>query len=102
MAYVSFISDEDLLRCIRELHQSYERCKRNSTVDKFYSNKVDPIKFQFDMAFNDIDEEAYIKSEILTKKELVFEPTNYYYEMLKGRIGDDKKDENNKKSIQTG
>mgnify|MGYP001058633198 CR=1 FL=1 len=64
MAYVSFISDEDLLRCIRELHQSYERCKRNSTVDKFYSNKVDPIKFQFDMAFNDIDEESYIKSEI--------------------------------------
>ena len=26
---------------------------------------------------------------------------NYYYELLKGRIGDDKKDENNKKSIQT-
>ena len=45
---------------------------------------------------------AYIRSEFLTPKELVFEPTNYYYEMLKGRIGDDKKDENNKKSIQTG
>lgn len=64
MAYVSFISDEDLLKCIKELHQSYERCKRNSTVEKFYSNKVDPIKFQFDMAFNEIDEESYIKSEI--------------------------------------
>lgn len=64
MAYVSFISDEDLLKCIRELHQSYERCKKNSTVEKFYSNKVDPIKFQFDMAFNEIDEESYIKSEI--------------------------------------
>ena len=34
---------------------------------------------------------AYIRSEFLTPKELVFEPTNYYYEMLKGRIGDDKK-----------
>ena len=45
---------------------------------------------------------AYIRSEFLTPKELVFDPTNYYYEMLKGRIGDDKKDENNKKSIQTG
>lgn len=45
---------------------------------------------------------AYVRSEFLTPKELVFEPTNYYYEMLKGRIGDDKKDENNKKSIQTG
>ena len=45
---------------------------------------------------------AYIKSEFLTPKELVFNPTNYYYEILKGRIGDEKKDENNKKSIQTG
>ena len=45
---------------------------------------------------------AYIRSEILTPKELVFNPTNYYYELLKGRIGDEKKDENNKKSIQTG
>lgn len=64
MAYLSFISDEDLLQCIKELHQSYEKCKKNSTVTKFYSNKVDPIKFQFDMAFNEIDEESYIKSEI--------------------------------------
>lgn len=45
---------------------------------------------------------AYIRSEFLTPKELVFNPTNYYYEILKGRIGDVKKDENNKKSIQTG
>ena len=45
---------------------------------------------------------AYIRSEFLTPKELGFNPTNYYYELLKGRIGDEKKDENNKKSIQTG
>ena len=45
---------------------------------------------------------AYIRSAFLTPKELVFNPTNYYYELLKGRIGDEKKDENNKKSIQTG
>ena len=45
---------------------------------------------------------AYIRSEFFTPKELVFNPTNYYYELLKGRIGDEKKDENNKKSIQTG
>ena len=36
---------------------------------------------------------AYIRSEFLTPKELVFNPTNYYYELLKGRIGDEKKDE---------
>ena len=45
---------------------------------------------------------AYIRSEWLTPKELVFKPENYYYELLKGRIGDDKKDENNKHSVQTG
>ena len=43
---------------------------------------------------------AYIRSEFLTPKELTFKPDNFYYELLKDRIGDDKKDENNKKSIQ--
>ena len=45
---------------------------------------------------------AYIRSEWLTPKELTFKPENYYYELLKGRIGDDKKDENDKKSVQAG
>ena len=44
---------------------------------------------------------AYIRSEFLTPKELIFKPTNFYYELFKDRIGDDKKDENSKKSIQT-
>lgn len=44
---------------------------------------------------------AYIRSEFLTPKELTFRPTNYYYELLKDRIGDEKKDEDNKKSVQT-
>ena len=44
---------------------------------------------------------AYIRSEFLTPKELTFKPTNFYYELLKDRIVDDKKDENSKKSIQT-
>ena len=45
---------------------------------------------------------AYIRSELLTSKELTFKPTNYYYELLKDKIGDDKKDEDNKKPVQTG
>ena len=45
---------------------------------------------------------AYIRSEFLTSKELTFKPTNYYYELLKDKIGDDKKDENNKEPVQTG
>lgn len=44
---------------------------------------------------------AYIRSEFLTPKELTFRLTNYYYELLKDRIGDEKKDEDNKKSVQT-
>lgn len=42
---------------------------------------------------------AYIRSEFLTSKKLTFKPTNMYYELLKDKIGDDKKDENNKKSV---
>ena len=45
---------------------------------------------------------AYIRSEFLTSKELTFKPTNYYYELLKDKIGDDKKYENNKEPVQTG
>ena len=45
---------------------------------------------------------AYIRNEFLTPKELTFKPSNYYYELLKDKIGDDKKNENNKKSVQTG
>lgn len=64
MPYLSFISDEDLFKCIGELHRVYENCKKEYTIDDFYKNKVDPIKFQFDMAFNEINEDAYIKAEI--------------------------------------
>lgn len=45
---------------------------------------------------------AYIRSKFLTSKKLTFISTNMYYELLKDKIGDDKKDENNKKSVQTG
>lgn len=45
---------------------------------------------------------AYIRNEFLTSKKLTYKPTNYYYELLKDKIGDDKKDENNKEPVQTG
>ena len=45
---------------------------------------------------------AFIKSEILTSKQLTFNPTNYYYELITNKKGDDKENENNKKSVQTG
>ena len=45
---------------------------------------------------------AFIRSEILTPRELTFKPTNFYYELINNKKGEDKDDENNKKSIQKG
>lgn len=64
MSYLKFISDDDLLKCIAKLHSVYEQCQKTFTTEDFYKNKVDPIKFQFDMAFNKINGSDYIKAEI--------------------------------------
>ena len=63
--YLSFITDDHLLTCIANLHNSYLRAKNNITRDHFYANKVDTIKLTFDSKFNDISEEDLIQSEIL-------------------------------------
>ena len=41
---------------------------------------------------------AYIKSVFLTKRELVFEPTNFYYELINTREKE-KTNESNEKSL---
>lgn len=62
--YVSFLSDEHLLKCIENLYNSYEKAKNNLTQTKFYSNKIDTFKLIFDSKFNDLDEEDLIKAEL--------------------------------------
>ncbi len=62
--YVSFISDEHLLRCISNLHNSYLVAKREFTKIKFYKNKVDTFKLTFDSKFNELSEEELIKLEM--------------------------------------
>ena len=62
--YLSFISDEHLLSCIENLHNSYLKAKANVSKSKFYKNKIDTIKLTFDAKFNDLDEETLIKTEI--------------------------------------
>ena len=62
--YLSFVSDEHLLYCIENLHQSYLKAKANVSKKKFYKNKIDTIKLTFDAKFNDLDEETLIKTEI--------------------------------------
>lgn len=63
--YVDFISDEHLLECVKNLHNSYLKAKNNISKKNFYSNKVDTIKLTFDSKFNNIREEDLIQSEIL-------------------------------------
>lgn len=63
--YVNFISDEHLLSCIGNLHNSYLRAKNNLSKKSFYTNKIDTIKLTFDSKFNDISEEDLIEGEIL-------------------------------------
>jgi hypothetical protein len=63
--YVDFITDEHLLACIDNLHNSYLKAKNNISKGTFYKNKVDTIKLTFDSKFNGINEEDLIQSEIL-------------------------------------
>lgn len=63
--YVDFISDEHLMKCIENLHNSYLKAKSNITKKNFYNNKIDTIKLTFDSKFNHIDEESLIQLEIL-------------------------------------
>jgi hypothetical protein len=62
--YLNYISDDHLLMCIGNLYESYKNAQASITTQKFYSNKIDPVKFQFDNFFNGLDEESIIKSEI--------------------------------------
>lgn len=63
--YVNFISDDHLLSCIDNLHNSYLKAKNKINKKKFYNNKIDTIKLTFDAKFNGIEEEDLIQAEIL-------------------------------------
>lgn len=63
--YVSFVTDEHLLKCIENLHKTYIKAKSDIDKKNFYKNKIDTIKLTFDAFFNEVDEETLIKAEIL-------------------------------------
>lgn len=63
--YLTYISDEHLIKCIENLHKSYLKAKNNISKKNFYTNKVDTIKLTFDAKFNQIKEENLIQTEIL-------------------------------------
>lgn len=63
--YVNFISDEHLIKCIANLHQSYIKAKNDISKKNFYSNKIDTIKLTFDAKFNNFDEDKLVETEIM-------------------------------------
>ena len=63
--YLSFVSDEHLLKCVANLHKSYINKKNNVTRKSFYENKIDTIKLTFDSKFNDIEEGDLVETELL-------------------------------------
>lgn len=89
MAYLEFISDEHLFKCLSDLYSVYEKCKENINLNKFYKNKVDPIKFNFDMQFNEISIKEYILSEIARKNDkTINNAIGTFHENLIGGIKD--------------
>ena len=76
----------------------------NETLSWICMISVVPFAFVGFVKYNGMTAEqfliAFIESEILTSKKLTFNPTNYYYELVKDEIEGGKKNaKNNKKSI---
>jgi len=64
VAYLSFMTDEHLFNCIKYLYDKYEDAKSEFTIEKFYSNQIDPIKLLFDIKLFGVTEEQKIIQEI--------------------------------------
>jgi len=90
--YLSYISDEHLLKCIENLHKSYLKAKANVSKKKFYKNKIDTIKLTFDSNFNNLDEETLIKTEISRQidKSINNSIGTFHEEILGGIVGFEK------------
>jgi hypothetical protein len=90
--YVSFITDEHLIKCIENLHKSYLIAKNNISKKKFYKNKIDTIKLIFDSKLNELNEDILIKAEILRQinKGLENAIGKFHEEILGGIIGFEK------------
>ena len=79
----------------------------NETLSWICMLSVVPFAFVGFVKYNGMTAEqfliAFIESEILTSKQLTFNPTNYYYELVKGEIEGGKRNvKDNKKSICSG
>ena len=95
-----------LLGCIMAVffYFTFKSHLDNETLSWICMISVVPFAFVGFVKYNGMTAEqfliAFIESEILTSKKLTFNPTNYYYELVKDEIEGGKKNaKNNKKSI---
>lgn len=85
--YLSYISDDYLLFCIKTLFDSYRVAENKITLKKFYSNKIDPIKLTFDKKFRKLSEQELIESEISRQiDKSINNAIGTFHEMILGGI----------------
>lgn len=69
MAYLDFISDENLIKHIKETLSTYSETIKSIDLSKFNSNLIDPIKLTFDSNVYNKDMETIIKEEIARQRD---------------------------------
>lgn len=69
MAYLNFISDENLINHIKKTLVTYSDTIKSINLDKFNSNLIDPIKLTFDSNVYNKDLETIIKEEIARQRD---------------------------------
>lgn len=69
MSYLSFISDEDLLKHIHSTLATYSETIKSIDLKKFNSNLVDPIKLSFDSIVYNKSLERILEDEIARQRD---------------------------------
>ncbi len=69
MAYLDYISDENLIKHIKKTLSTYSETIKSIDLAKFNSNLIDPIKLTFDSNVYNKDMETIIKEEIARQRD---------------------------------
>lgn len=69
MSYLNFISDENIIKHIKQTLATYSDTIKSINLDKFNSNLIDPIKLTFDSNVYNKDLETIIKEEIARQRD---------------------------------
>ena len=69
MAYLDYISDNNLIKHIKATLSTYSETIKSINLDKFNSNLIDPIKLTFDSNVYNKNMETIIKEEIARQRD---------------------------------